>query len=71
MSLGMELFLTMLLPMTMDMPFLVELTPILTIAYGNNCQGTKKGIGPNIYFGITKGIAYTVDFAIGFAMDEP
>ena len=41
MSLGMELFLTMLLPMTMDMPFLVELTPILTIAYGNNCQGTK------------------------------
>jgi hypothetical protein len=40
MSLGMELFLTMLLPMTMDMPFLVELTPILTIAYGN-CQGTK------------------------------
>ena len=31
----------------------------------------KKGIGPNIYFGITKGIAYTVDFAIGFAMDVP
>ena len=49
----------------------VELTPILTIAYGNNCQGTEKGIGPNIYFGITKGIAYTVDFAIGFAMDVP
>jgi hypothetical protein len=45
----------------------VELTPILTIAYGNKCQGTKKGI----YFGITKGIAYTVDFAIGFAMDVP
>jgi hypothetical protein len=45
----------------------IELTPILTIAYGNNCQGTQKGIGPNIYFGITKGIAYTVDFAIGFA----
>ena len=29
----------------------------------------KKGIGPNIYFGITKGITYTVDFAIGFAID--
>jgi hypothetical protein len=38
----------------------VDLTPILTIAYGNNCQGTKKGIGPNIYFGITKGITYIV-----------
>jgi hypothetical protein len=49
----------------------VQLAPILTIAYINNCQGTNKGIGPNIYFGITKGIAYTVDFAIGYAMDVP
>ena len=60
--------------MPMYMPLVmsaIELTPILTIAYGNNCQGTQKGIGPNIYFGITKGIAYTVDFAIGFAMDVP
>ena len=44
MSLVMELFLTMLLPMPMDMPLVmsvIEFTPILTIAYGNNCQGIR------------------------------
>ena len=44
MKLGMELFLTMLLPMPMYMPLVmsaIEFTPILTIKYGNNCQGIR------------------------------
>ena len=42
MSFGMYLFLAMLLPIHEDIPFVmsvIEFTPILNFAYGNNCQG--------------------------------
>ena len=66
MSLTMSVAMPLTLPVTMQLTILlyIDLNSILNIAYSNNCQGIRKGMGPDINFGKLQGIALHIIFAL-------